>query len=123
MRNFAEKFIPAIGRYQVFNQRSGHNSKINKLTIEDLVNEKTIYPTVVIPIGKDGSVNHAFCVVDDLIFDSTQTHALKLTSKSIDWICGASGSQEEPLAIYRFQQCTNKKKTKKRYKRKLSKNW
>ena len=38
-----------------------------KLTIEDLVKNKTIYPTLVIPSGNDGSTGHAVCVVDDLI--------------------------------------------------------
>ena len=46
---------------------------------------------MVVPQGKDDSVGHAVCVVDDLIFDSTQKYALKLTKESLDWICGAGG--------------------------------
>ena len=42
------------------------------MTIEELVNKKTIYPNLVIPFGNDGSTGHAICVADDLIIDSTQ---------------------------------------------------
>jgi hypothetical protein len=42
----------------------------------------------VIPKGKDKSVNHAMCAIDDLIFDSTQCLALKLTHSTLDWVCG-----------------------------------
>jgi hypothetical protein len=54
----------------------------------------TIYPTVLVLVGNDGSVNHAVTVVDDLIFDSTQEFALKLTMESLDWICGPLGMKD-----------------------------
>ena len=40
---------------------------------------------VVVPLGCDGGIGHAIIVVGDYIFDSTQTHALKLDKKSLDW--------------------------------------
>ena len=76
---------------------------MKKLTIKDLVKNKTIYPTLVIPSGNDGSTGHAVCVVDDLIFDSTQENALKLCRESLDWICGRYGCKELYVAI-RFHQ-------------------
>ena len=51
------------------------------------------YPTVVIPMGADGSISHAICVIDDLISDTTQAYALKCTRKSMGWICHC-GPQE-----------------------------
>jgi hypothetical protein len=30
-------------------------------------------------VGNDGSIDHAFCVVDDLIFDARLPNALKLS--------------------------------------------
>jgi hypothetical protein len=39
---------------------------------------------VVIPLGGDGGIGHAITIVGDLIFDSTQSHALKLGKNS--WI-------------------------------------
>ena len=87
----------------------------------ELIDNETIYPTLVIPIGADGSINHAFCVVDDLIFDSTQTHALKLTMKSIEWICGEMGVADSPYAVYRFCNSNQKGKVYRRKETKL--NW
>ena len=45
--------------------------KVIKLTIKELLENKTIYPTLVIPYGNDGSTGHTICIMDDLIFDST----------------------------------------------------
>jgi hypothetical protein len=42
---------------------------------------------VVVPLGGDGGTGHAIIIVGDLIFDSTQTHALKLGKDSLDWCC------------------------------------
>ena len=42
------------------------------MSIDDLSNDKTEHPTIVIPLGNDRKVSHAFRVIDDLIFDSTQ---------------------------------------------------
>jgi hypothetical protein len=74
--------------------RSGRTAKkrsIKKLSIQELLDNGTRFPTVVVPYGRDGSSNHSFVVVDDLIFDSTQAFALKLCRQSLDWICGKDG--------------------------------
>ncbi len=42
---------------------------------------------VVIPLGGDGGIGHAITIVGDLIFDSTQSHALTLGKNSLDWCC------------------------------------
>ena len=57
-----------------------------------------------IPQGKDGSINHAVAVVEDLIFDSTQSHAMKLKKESFDWIFGSCGvsQQNEDFVIDAF---------------------
>ena len=62
------------------------------------------YPTVVIPQGADGAISHAICVIDDLIFDTTQEYALKCTRNSLSWICNC-GSQgfEDVYAVIRFE--------------------
>jgi hypothetical protein len=41
----------------------------------------------VISLGGDGGIGHAITIVGDLIFDSTQSHALKLGNNSLDWCC------------------------------------
>lgn len=47
-------------------------------------------------------VEHAVCIVDDLIFDSTQPFALTLSKDSLDWICGDGGCVGAYFAV-RFQ--------------------
>ena len=70
------------------------------MSIQDL-DTYNPYPTVVIPMGADGSISHAICVIDDLIFDTTQAFALKGTRKSFGWICdcGTQGFVEVYQAI------------------------
>ena len=99
--------MPEIGKPRIFNQRTRRNSSKKSMTWHEVFVNKTKYPTLVIPFGKDGSLNHSFCIVDDLIFDSTQTHALKLNRESVDWICGIGGAEEKAWGIYRFDQSIN----------------
>ena len=49
---------------------------------------------LVIPEGKDGSINHAFTVADGYIFDSTQEYPMKLLVESINFICGNCGCEK-----------------------------
>ena len=69
------------------------------MSVHDLLSNPSPHPTIVIPRGKDLSVTHAFCVIDDLIFDSTQKFALELCQKSINWICGDCGCYDIYLAM------------------------
>ena len=109
---------PCIGRPQVFNKRK--RKPRSRLTVEDVTLVLSQYPTVVIPLGTDGSVNHAICVVDDLIFDATQWCALKCKVESIGWICdsgskGVAGVYE----AFRFQNPMNCKPLE----REIVRNW
>ena len=61
------------------------------MTLPNLLEDKSPYPTVIIPWGTDMSVNHAICVIDDISFDSTQPKALWLTKETLDWICAGKG--------------------------------
>ena len=93
---------PRVGNCIVFNNKGKNRKKkknINKMSIDDLLNDKTEHPTIVIPLGNDRKVSHAFCVIDDLIFDSTQKFALKLCQDSIDWICGDCGCMDIYVAV------------------------
>ena len=45
-------------------------------------------------------------MVDDLIFDSTQEHALKLCRESLEWTCGFYGIKNIYFAVW-FQQNVN----------------
>jgi hypothetical protein len=71
------------------------------MTIDDLVQKPRKILTVVIPLGKDRSVNHTIYLIDDLIFDSTQSWALKCKANTLSWICdcGDRGFQDVNLAM------------------------
>ena len=56
------------------------------------------HPTVIIPLGSDGGVQHAITVVGDLVFDSTQNYALTLSQLSVDWCCDSEGGY---LGVYK----------------------
>ena len=101
--------VPCIGDCEVFNQGKDKKNRIKKLSIEELINKKTRFPTVVVPLGKDGSNNHAIVVINDLIFDSTQAFAMKLCRESLDWICGDMGIDVIDVAL-RFNRSHGTKK-------------
>ena len=69
------------------------------MTFQDLLADKSAFPTVVIPRGIDQCVNHAVCVVDDLVFDLTQPKALSLSKETFDWICGEDGCDRLRFAV------------------------
>ena len=97
--------VPNIGLYQMYgNAWDKHKKrKKNEVTVPHLVQRHTPYPTIVVPLGLDGSISHAVTIVDDLIFDSTQKFALTLGFKSFHWICGGQGSSEQIWGAIRFQ--------------------
>ena len=67
------------------------------------VEKKTIYPTVVVPEGRNDNIGHAITVVDDLIFDSTQQHTLNFAENPLNGLVDFMVSK-----IYILQQDLNK---------------
>jgi len=118
LRDGMEKHAPVIGGVLIFNKKQKRRAT-NRLSIEEIIQNKTMFPTVIIPRGNDGSASHAVVVVDDIIFDATQSYALKLSRESLDWICGACGMGDIATAL-RFERPV---KTKERYTRTIQKNW
>jgi hypothetical protein len=116
--------VPSIGGHEMLGKRcQGNNKKKRRFTWSDLFSNITPYPTLVVPVTRDGNMTHAFCVVDDLIFDSSVPHALKLTMASVDWIF-----QYKPVDIFmalRFHQKVSPEGRKVRwtYRREVKKNW
>ena len=107
IREVMELRAPSICIYRKFNARR-RNRLRNNLSVDQLVELQTPFPTLVVPIGADGSISHAITVVDDLIFDSTQKHAFKLCKQSIDWICGEGGCVKLGLTV-RFMESKDKR--------------
>ena len=116
--NAVKEHLPIIGTPTVFNQRG----KKKTMTVKSLINEKSPWPTIVIPRAHDGGISHAITVIDDLIFDSTQEKAMKLTKESLDWICIKNGGIESIYAAHRYCQKYNLPKHKS-MKRVVESNW
>ena len=69
-------------RYQVIKYMTK-----KKASSIDILRVRNRHATVIIPLAGDGGVQHAITVVGDILFDSTQTHALVLSQATLDWCC------------------------------------
>ena len=85
-----KKYVPIIGGGVPFNkwrtksQNCNKRKRRRKIDIESLIEDTSIFPTIIIPAAKKMGVEHAVCIVDDLIFDSTQAFALTLSKESLE---------------------------------------
>ena len=87
---FMRDLVPLIGRPTRISQSHYRDNtdntkrrvkKARLLTFDSLFSEIMPHPTLVIPALSDGTLTHAFCIVDDLIFDSCFSFALKLKKR------------------------------------------
>jgi hypothetical protein len=124
LREAMPNLVPLIGGHTVLGKRCmGNKKKKRKITWSDLFETMTPYPTLVVPVTEDGKMNHAFCIVDDLIFDSSVPYALKLVMASVEWIYN-----HQPVEIFvalRFNQKVSPKghKVHGTYNRPVHRNW
>lgn len=87
VRDYMEEHVPLLGRPTLYGRRPNtHSRKLRQITWDELLLNVTPFPTLVIPKLPTGEATHAFCVVDDLIFDSTTPYALKLCRDSVKWL-------------------------------------
>jgi hypothetical protein len=124
LRSFMQNIAPCIGTPTIYGIRTNtHSRKKRTLEWDDLFTKLTRYPTLVIPVLPDGSTNHAFCVVDDLIFDSTVPYAMKLTWESVKWIC--RGFDSKIYCALRFETKFSPKgvRTKEIYQHQIQYHW
>ena len=118
LQTLMKQHLPKIGRATVFGKRLAKH-KIRLLSLEALLHAKTTYPMTVIPRCKDGGTQHAVCVVDNLVFDSTQEVALKLQLETFEWICKINQGFNGVAEAYRFDVKLGGKK----WKRRMKCNW
>jgi len=96
IRSIMLGLVPVIGLPTLYGIRTKcHKRKKRRMTWEDLFQNTTPYPTLVIPLKPNGTTTHAFCVADDLIFDSTTSLAMKLCKESVQWLF-----QSDDLELY-----------------------
>ena len=77
---------PSIGCPTIYNIKLASKKRKRELLMSDVLADLTPFPMLIIPIGKNGFISHALCVVDNLIFDSLVPFALKLQKESLEWI-------------------------------------
>jgi hypothetical protein len=109
LKRLMPAIAPTIGRPFIYNKRTA-SGVLRHLTWTQVLSELTPYPTLIIPVLPNGTMPHALCVVDDLIFDSITSCALKLCKESLDWIFN-----DEETRIYialRFQRKCSPKSNK-----------
>jgi hypothetical protein len=99
LRKYMQQLVSCLGKCEIFNVRSAKKRTIKNLSIQELLRNRTRFPTVVLLHGIDGANNHSFVVVHDLIFDSTQSHALKLCRQSVNCIWGEGGMASINVAL------------------------
>jgi hypothetical protein len=72
----------------------------------DVLNNRSIWPTLCVLKGSDGGINHAVTVVENYIFDGNCQHALPLTIQSLNWCCSSDEIRDvefvEVYSAYRF---------------------
>ena len=76
------------------------------MNVDQLVKQFTPYPTIVIPVGKNGYCSHSICVVDNLIFDAITPYALRLSKQSLEWIFGVEVVKLHVVERY-MQKCSD----------------
>ena len=87
VRELMQAGAPVIGLATLYGVRTKSSCRVKrKITWKELFTEVTPYPTLVIPLLPNGATTHAFCIVDDLIFDAITPFALKLCEESVRWI-------------------------------------
>ena len=70
--------------------------KVDFLTNEKAIARLDIYkpdasPQLCILLGKDGGTNHAVGVIQDYVFNSNVSNALKFSKTTLDWCCNCTG--------------------------------
>ena len=82
----------------------GYNATL--LTNLDVLKDRSMWPTLCILKGNDGSTNHAVTIVENYIFDSNNTYALPLNESTLNWCCcGDEGLEVKFVSVpfaYRF---------------------
>ena len=124
LRGLMQGIAPCIATPIIYGIRTKTHSRIKRaIEWDDLLNTPSKYPTIVIPVLPDGSRNHAFCLIDDLIFDSSVQNAMKLTWESVQWIC--RGFEPKVFCAFRFSTKFSQKgtKTQETYEHVMSYNW
>jgi len=94
--------IPCFKTYYQRKCRSQRHKKALQLFDSNEYDAEKLYGVVL--KDTEGYNRHAVAIVDNLIFDSTHTHALVMSKKSLDWCCNCedNGGFESVFFALRF---------------------
>lgn len=76
--SYAAVLLNKHGKYQSLNMKNFN-----------ILSDHSIWPTLCILKGSDGSISHSITVVENFIFDSSVGRAMELTRQNLDWCCGS----------------------------------
>ena len=114
LENMMLSLAPVIGRARKFNIKGK-----KKMSVKELLEDETPYPTLVIPKGKNGYCGHCICVVDNLIFDPITPFALRLNQESLTWIFGVEVTKLHFVYRFMIKESPEGIRIKEKYKRKM----
>ncbi len=80
----------------------------------DILQNRSMWPTLCVLRGSDSSINHAVTVVENYIFDSNRSCAMNLTKSNLDWCCSDFSGKQQFVAVhtaYRFNKIKPKPET------------
>jgi hypothetical protein len=124
LTEFMQNLCPVIGGATIYNQRlSRHGTFIRRMAWQDLFTEIQPYPILVVPVLPNGSMTHAFSVVDDLIFDSITNYALKLNQESVDWIFNGESVELYEAIKFNMKRSPDGQRIEETYDRPVKLNW
>jgi hypothetical protein len=68
----------------------------------DILKIRSPVPTLVVLLGADGGQSHSVTLVNDLVFDSNCTHAMRLNKETLDWCCNCEKGFLRAVYLLRF---------------------
>jgi hypothetical protein len=77
-------------------------TKQKKIELLDILHVRSPMPTLVVLLGADGGQSHSVTLVNDLVFDSNCTHAMRLSKHTLDWCCNCPGGFVRAVYVLRF---------------------
>ena len=100
-----------VKKYNFQSATRGYLPK-HKLNIETLTtdHEDSMHVHAALLVGKDGRQAHAVAVVDGMVFDSSASHAMRLTRDALDWCCDSSRGYKRTGCALRIKVAQRKSK-------------
>jgi hypothetical protein len=92
-----------VGSFDCFERPEVWGKKHKRFNKFSALEDISMSPTMIIPTGADGGVQHAITTVGEYIFDSTTTHAMHLTKESLDWCCNTPSGFKGIFFAIRFR--------------------